>query len=150
MLAPAAPCAPADITFLVGAWTSRDDKTVVEERWVATPSGQLVGSSFSVHPDRAGGFAEIETIVEDAGKLTLRLRHFDPGLLHAREEKDAPMEFVAASCAANMVSFDGLGERLGEHITYRRDGDSLTFIGDFLHQAKPVHAEQTLRLIKVK
>lgn len=127
---------------------SHDAKTIVEERWVATPSGQLMGSSFSVHPEASGGFAEAETIVNSGGKLTLRLRHFDSALLHAREEKDAPMEFVAGSCALNMVAFDGLGERTGEHITYRRVDDKLKFIGDFLHQAKPFHVEQTLTRVE--
>jgi hypothetical protein len=88
--------------------------------------------------------------VDDGGKLMLRLRHFDPALLHAREEKDSPMEFVAGSCGANLVVFDGLGPRSGEHITYRRAGKLLTFIGDFLHEGKPIHAEQTLTLVENK
>jgi|SRR5580700_3842103 hypothetical protein len=142
--ATATPCGPADVAFLVGSWASQDEKTVIEERWVATPSGQLIGSSFSVHLGATGGFAEAETIVDNGGKLTLRLRHFDPGLQHAREEKDTPMEFVAASCSANGIVFDGLGDRASEHIAYRRAGDTLTFIGDFLHQGKPFHAEQSL------
>jgi len=135
---------------IIGNWAYQDGKTVLEEHWVAAPSGQLMGSSFSVHPGATGGFAEAETIVDNGGKLTFRLRHFDPGLQHAREEKDTPMEFVAASCTTNGIVFDGVGERAGEHIAYHRASDTLTFIGDFLHQEKPFHAEQSLTLVKGK
>ena len=48
------------------------------------------------------------------------------------------MSFVAASCAPGAVLFDGEGGHAGEHINYRRAGDTLTFTGDFLHAGKPV------------
>jgi uncharacterized protein DUF6265 len=138
-----AQCGAKDAAFLAGTWQARDDNDVTEERWALLPSGQLMGSSWSMHPSRPGGFAEAETIVDEGGALTLRLRHFDLPLAHAREETDAPMVFVASSCSSDAIAFDGQGDRTGEHIAYRRDGDKLTFVGDFLHAGKPVHVEAT-------
>jgi hypothetical protein len=139
----AAQCRLADLQWLQGTWRSDDAQSLVEERWSLLPSGQLTGAAWSAHPARPGGSQEAEAIFDDAGTVTLRLRHFDPVLAHAVEEKDAPMVFTAASCDGAQVVFDGQGARAGEHIGYRRSGGSLTFIGDFLHQGKPFHVEQT-------
>lgn len=136
-------CAASDLQWMAGTWRSALGDNIVEERWVVLPTGALMGSSWSVHTTRPGGVAEAETIVGDNGEVQLRLRHFDPGLAHAREDKDAPMVFVASLCEPNHVVFDGRGDKTGEHITYRRDGDSYTFIGDFLPGGKPFHVEQS-------
>jgi hypothetical protein len=138
-----AACSLSDVQWMAGTWQSKDAKTIVEERWTAMPSGQLMGSAWSAHPGAAGGSAEAETILDDGGTITLRLRHFDPTLARAREDKDAPMVFVASFCEPKHVVFDGQGDKIGEHIAYRRSGDSYTFIGDFLPQGKPFHVEQT-------
>ncbi|HXC55000.1 MAG TPA: DUF6265 family protein [Rhizomicrobium sp.] len=138
----AAQCSLRDMQWLQGVWQSRDGKTVVEERWTVLPSDQLMGSAWSAHIEAPGGSAEAETILDDGGTVTLRLRHFDPALAHAREDKDAPMVFTSTSCGADQVVFDGQGDRAGEHIAYRRAGDTLTFIGDFLHQRVPIHVVQ--------
>ena len=76
-----------------------------------------------------------------ANPNAMRLRHFDSTLSHAREEKDAPMVFVGSNCGANSVVLDGTGPQTGEHFTYSRDGDTLKFVGDFIHDGKPVRAE---------
>jgi hypothetical protein len=137
-----ADCSLSSLGWMAGVWQSRDEKTLAEERWVATPSGQLMGSSWSAHFSGQGGVAEASTIVNDGGTVTLRLRHFDLPLAHAREDKDAPMVFTSSSCGLDFVVFDGQGDRQGEHIAYKRAGDEETFIGDFLHQGKPLHVEQ--------
>jgi len=137
------PCTLAGLTWMHGVWRDRNDVMQVEERWTIGPDDRLLGSSWLLHPGRAGGVIEAETITSDSGTLALRIRHFDDTISHAREEKDAPMLFLAARCDANAVVFDGQGPQAGEHIGYRREGDHLTFVGDFLHQGKPIHVEET-------
>jgi Domain of unknown function (DUF6265) len=136
-------CAIGDLHWLAGTWQSSEGDSVTEERWVVLPTGALIGSSWSVHTTRPGGVAEAETILGDGDEIQLRLRHFDPGLAHAREPQDGPMLFVASLCEADHVVFDGRGDKVGEHIAYRRDGDTYIFIGDFLPGGKPLHVEQS-------
>jgi len=141
--AAASPCSLSALHWMKGAWHDRSATMQVEERWAIGPDDRLLGSSWLLHPGRAGGVLEAETIMSDAGTITLRIRHFDDTLAQAREDKDAPMVFLASSCAENEVVFDGQGDRAGEHITYRREGDRMRFIGDFIHQGKPIHVEET-------
>jgi hypothetical protein len=47
----------------------------------------------------------------------------------------------AASCDAGSAVFDGQGDHAGEHLTYKRSGDSLLIIGDFLHHGTPSRME---------
>jgi hypothetical protein len=139
----AALCTLAGLDWLSGSW--RDDHPTVktEERWIVGPGDRLVGASWSLHTDTPGGVIESMVIVKDTMGIVMRLRHFDPTLARAREEKDTPMLFVAASCEANSVRFDGTGAQAGEHMTYTRDGDRLNFLGEFIHSGQPVRAEVT-------
>jgi hypothetical protein len=126
-----------------GTWHDDGDSARVEERWTIGPDDRLLGSSWLLHPGRAGGVIEAETIASDSGLLSLRIRHFDDTIAHAREEKDAPMLFTTSACDGEAVTFDGQGPQAGEHIGYRREGDKLTFVGDFLHAGKPIYVEET-------
>jgi hypothetical protein len=137
-VAAAAPCRLADLHWMAGAWRDDSAATQSEERWIVGPDDRLMGSSWSLHPGAGGGVVEAETIQANGADIVLRLRHFSGDLTLAREEKDAPMLFAAASCADRSIVFDGQGPRAGEHITYRRAGDTLTFIGDFIHQGQPL------------
>jgi Domain of unknown function (DUF6265) len=137
--AQAAQCHLPDLHWMTGVWRSDTPDTESEERWVAGPWDRLMGSSWSLHTNRAGGVAEAETIqANEAGQVTLTLRHFSADLAASWEEKMAPMVFAAADCAPNTVVFDGQADHAGEHIAYRRAADTLTFTGDFLHGGKPV------------
>jgi hypothetical protein len=137
-----ADCKISALKWLAGTWYVNEADNIVEERWQVLPSAALIGSAWSAHQSRPTGSAEAETIVDIAGTVTLRLRHFDLALARASESADAPMTFTSASCVENKVVFDGQGDRTGEHITYIKSGDKLTFLGDFLHQGQPVHVEQ--------
>jgi Domain of unknown function (DUF6265) len=138
-------CRLGDLVWMGGIWGGGSGADRSEERWVVAPAGRLMGSSWSLHADRPGGFLEISTIQEDAGHVVLRLRHFDPTLVHARELQDAPMTFIATRCDGASALFDGQGPQAGEHMTYRRDGENLLFVGDFLHDGKPVQVQATMR-----
>ena len=140
--AAAASCALADLQLMTGTWRDNEEANVLtEERWVIGPGGRLVGSSWRLHTDTEGGVIESMIVTMENGAPTMRLRHFDSTLSHAREEKDAPMVFVGSNCGANSVVLDGTGPQTGEHFTYSRDGDTLKFVGDFIHDGKPVRAE---------
>jgi hypothetical protein len=135
----AAPCQLPDLHWMVGDWRDDTADTLSEERWVAGPWDRLMGSSWSLHTNRPGGVVEAETIqANDAGAIVLVLRHFSADLALSWEEQTAPMRFRAAGCEPNTVVFDGQGDHIGEHITYKRAGDALTFTGDFIHAGKPV------------
>ena len=50
-------------------------------------------------------------------------------------------DFTAVNCDASSAVFDGRGDHAGEHLTYKRSGDSLLIIGDFLHYGTPSRME---------
>jgi hypothetical protein len=139
--ASAAPCTVEDLSWMAGVWRNATGAEQTEERWVMAPGGRLMGSSWTLHADSPRGVIESNSIQLDGAQVAMRLRHFSADLVHAREDKDAPMLFTAARCAAQSAVFDGQGPQAGEHITYRRAGDRLTFIGDFIHQGAPIHVE---------
>jgi hypothetical protein len=99
-----------------------------------------MGSSWEF-PEGKAGYAEIMTVRQDGNGVVMLLRHFDGGLKRAWEERDAPMVFAASSCESGSAVFDGQGDRMGERLTYKRTGNSLLIIGDFLHHGKPDHEE---------
>jgi hypothetical protein len=136
----AAPCTLAGLSWMAGNWHNADDPAGAQERWTLAPGGVLMGSSFEAHADGTG-YAEAMTVRTDGTTVLMMLRHFDLGLRHAWEERDAPMLFAAADCAENSAIFDGQGDHAGEHLTYKRSGTTLLIVGDFLHHGKPDHEE---------
>jgi len=137
----AAPCKLSDLQWMAGTWRNTDGNEQNEERWTLGPGGRLMGSSWTLHSDKPGGVVEALTIQDDGTGVAMRLRHFDVTLGHAREMQDAPMVFTTSDCGAASVVFDGQGTQAGEHMTYRRSGDDLLWIGDFLHAGQPMHVE---------
>jgi len=135
------PCTLAGLQWMVGTWRTHDGNTESEERWVTSPGGRLMGSSWLLHKDTPGGVIEVMALMEDGGRPVMRLRHFDSTLGHAREEKDAPMLFVASDCAPNSVTLDGTGDQTGEHFIYTRGGNRMKFVGEFIHGGQPIHVE---------
>ena len=137
--ADAAPCKAADLSWMQATWSNADGDERTEERW-SLESGVLMGSSWFSRADKVR-VVEIMTIADADSGTELRMRHFSGDLGHAREEQDAPMIFALASCEANAAVFEGRGTQAGERITYRRSGDALNFLGEFIHQGKPGRAE---------
>jgi hypothetical protein len=130
---------------MAGGWRTAADPASSQERWALAPGGVLMGSSFEMQKDGTG-YAEIMTVRQDGASMVLR--HFDIGLTKAWEERAAPMVFVSASCEGTSAVFDGQGDHQGEHLTYKRTGDSLAIVGDFLHHGKPDHEEWQMVLGK--
>jgi Domain of unknown function (DUF6265) len=136
----AAPCTLPGLQWMAADWHNTANPDGSQERWSVTPSGVLMGNSFESNPD-GKGFAEIMTVREDNGSIRMILRHFDLALSKAWEERTAPMVFTASNCDSTSAVFDGQDDHAGEHLTYKRSGETLLIVGDFLHHGKPDHEE---------
>jgi hypothetical protein len=132
-------CAVDNVSFLLGVWRS-EGQSHGEERWALTAANTLAGGAWVAEGTKLS-FAEIMTIQPSDDAPEMHLRHFDGALNRAWEEKDMPMRFRLATCDGSSAVFEGLGEKTGERITYRRSGDQLDFVGDFLRQGKPWRVE---------
>ena len=138
-------CTLPDLGWMTGSWHSRTNPDRAQERWVSTPGGVLMGSAWEFPPEKSG-FAEIMTVRREGNSVVMVLRHFDGGLSRAWEERATPMIFSAATCTGSSAIFDGQGEHIGEHLTYRRSGRNLLIIGDFLHGGIADHEEWNMIL----
>ena len=138
--APAAACGVEDLGFMAGAWRSTQGSSRGEERWTLTAANTWAGSSWVADGGKLS-FAEALVIVPQDGSLEMHLRHFDGALNRAWEEREAPMRFRLASCEPGVAVFEGLGDKAGERITYRRTGEVLEFVGDFLRKGQPFRVE---------
>jgi len=128
----AAECSLTGLAWMAGNWHNSADPQRAQERWVVAPDNILMGSSWEI-PKSKAGYAEIMTVRLNGSTVSMYLRHFDAALSGAWEERNAPMVFAAVDCDATSAVFDGQGDHVGEHLTYKRSGDSLIIIGDFLH-----------------
>ena len=135
------PCVLKNLHWLAGTWRDSDKDSSVEERWALVPGDRLMGSSWALHKNTPNGVIEAMTLLEEDGRPVMRMRHFDSTLARAREEKEAPMLFVATSCTRNSMTLDGTGGQSGERIIYTRDKKELKITGDFMHDGKPLHVE---------
>jgi Domain of unknown function (DUF6265) len=129
-------CALTGLAWIAGNWHDASDPQRAQERWVVAPDNILMGSSWEI-PKGKVGFAEVMTFRPNGNAISMYLRHFDGALSGAWEERNAPMIFTAANCDASSAIFDGQGDHAGEHLTYKRAGDRLLIIGDFLHHGTP-------------
>jgi len=136
----AAECSLPGLAWMAGNWHNASDPQRAQERWVVAPDNVLMGSSREI-PKGKAGYAEIMTVRLNGNAISMYLRHFDGALSGAWEERDAPMIFTAVNCDASSAVFDGQGDHAGEHLTYKRSGDSLLIIGDFLHHGTPSRME---------
>jgi len=51
------------------------------------------------------------------------------------------MLFKASVCDRKSAVFEGQGDHVGEHLTYKRSANKLLIVGDFLHHGTPDHEE---------
>lgn len=134
------PCSLSSLGWMAGNWHNAATPERAQERWTIAPGDVLMGAAWEF-PAGKTGYAEVMTIRGNGDGLAMYLRHFDGGLSKAWEERDAAMVFIVAHCGPNEVVFDGDGAHVGEHMTYKRSGDQLTIIGDFLHHGE-AHREE--------
>lgn len=101
-----------DMAWLAGQWQGPAFGGTSQEFWSEPVGGSMLGMYRSVKDNKAV-FYELITIVEDAGSLLLKLKHFNPDL-KGWEEKDEVLEFPLVKLTGSEIFFDGM--------TFRRDG----------------------------
>jgi hypothetical protein len=121
------------MSWLAGSWLGEALGGTVEEVWTPPSAGTMVGM-FKLMHDGKPSMYELELIVEEAGSLTLKVKHFDADF-GAWEEKQESVGFPLVRLNEKGAWFDGL--------TILRDGaDGLTLYLAMKHDGKTT--EQTL------
>jgi hypothetical protein len=136
----ASSCTLAGLQWMASDWRNTANPDGAQEQWIVAPGGVLMGSAWESSKD-GKGYAEIMTVREEIGSIHMVLRHFDLALSKAWEDRSAPVVFTASSCTGTSAVFDGQDDHAGEHLTYKRSGETLLIVGDFLHHGKPDHEE---------
>ena len=117
-LAPGAVSPPAKIeqlAWLEGVWVGNGLGGETEESYSA-PLGRSIMGNFRFVKDGKPVFYEFVTLVEEAGSLVMRIKHFRPDFV-GWEEKDKFVAFKLVALEGQTAYFDGL--------TVKRDGDTL-------------------------
>jgi len=96
----------ADVAWIAGHWQGEALGGRVEEVWAPPMGGTMMGMYKLVNGDSIV-FYELMTVVEEAGSVTLRLKHFNPDL-SGWEEKDASVSFPLVGLEPGALYFDGL------------------------------------------
>lgn len=130
----------ADVGLLVGHWTGDFLGGTAEEVWLPPAGGTMVGV-FRLYKADAVNFYEIMTVVEEAGSVAMKLKHFHPDL-KGWEDKDEVVTFRLVKASTDTVWFEGL--------TYRRqaDGSLRGFIAIRYKDAGLKEESFTLRPVK--
>lgn len=96
----------ASVAWLPGHWTGEGLGALAEESWLPAAGGAMAGVFRLVDGD-AVRFYELVTLVEEAGSLVMRLKHFHPDLV-GWEEREATVDFPLVRLRADTLWFDGL------------------------------------------
>lgn len=99
-----------DIAWLAGTWRGEGLGGTVEEIWSAPSGGAMMGM-FKLVKEGRPGLYEFELIVEEAGSLTLKLKHFNADLA-SWEEKEEYVSFPLVKLEKDAAFFSGLTYRL--------------------------------------
>jgi len=92
--------------WLEGYWTAEKWGGTVDEYW-SSPAGNSIIGMFRFVNDGEVQFTEHWMISEYDGKLSLRLRHFNPDFT-GWEEKDEFVEFPLIEMGEYFIQFEGL------------------------------------------
>ncbi len=100
------PATIADVAWIAGHWRGDGLGGLNEEIWSPPLFGRMIGM-YRLVKDGQLAFHELLTLMEDAGSLTLRLKHFDADL-KGWEEKEEVREFKLVKLTADAAWFAGL------------------------------------------
>jgi len=104
----------ADMAWYSGHWTGQGLGGFNEEIWSAPKGGVMLGMYRMLRDDKAA-FYELLTIVEEAGSIAIRLKHFHPDM-RGWEERDQVITFPLVAKRDARIYFDGM--------TFERRGDN--------------------------
>jgi len=97
-----------DLSWLSGSWEGEGiEGAPALEAYAPAAGGQMVGHFRQLNKDGSVMFYEIITIVEDAGSLAYRLKHFNADLT-GWEEKDKVVVFPLTAATKQRWDFSGL------------------------------------------
>lgn len=133
-----------DVAWLAGGWVVEKGETYSEEWWSAPSGDSMVGAWRLSISGRARLF-ELLTLMEEEGRVVLRIRHFDAKGV-AWEEKDRPLVLPLVEKGTRRAVFEGTeGEGL-LRISYLGDAESLTV--EIEKTGKPVQSFRFLRAVR--
>lgn len=117
----------ADVAWLAGHWRGEMFGGIAEAVWAPPLGGSMMGAYRLIEDDTVT-FYEILIIVEEAGSLVMKVKHFHPDLV-GWEEKDGMHEFPLVKVTADAIFFHGLtyvkedeDTRRGMLLVRREDG----------------------------
>jgi hypothetical protein len=111
----------ADLAWVAGTWSGEMNGSTIEEQWSAPAGGAMMGMFRWV---KGGTVLIYEFLLFEVGPagVTLRLRHFEPGLI-GWEEKDAPLLLPQVAAGPGEAAFEGGEPGKPLKLIYRRTGD---------------------------
>lgn len=116
-----------DLAWLEGVWKGKVGADDVEETWSAPKNGSMMGM-FRWFRDGKLRLIEMITVAEFDGKITMKLKHFNP-MLHSFETQNETTDFTLLSVEKNKAVWNEVKPEGGpQHLIYTRDGDSLTVL----------------------
>jgi hypothetical protein len=95
----------ADVAFMAGHWVGGEPGDLSEEVWVAPEGDSMLGMWRFVAKGQTRIY-EILTLTTEGDHVVLRIRHFNPRL-HAREEKERPVELPLVAKGPGEAVFEG-------------------------------------------
>jgi hypothetical protein len=107
-----------------GRWVGEEAEPFSEESWGVAAGDSMVGT-WRLAAKGGTKLVELLTLLEEEGRVTLRLRHFDRHGV-AREEKDAPLVLPLVAKGKDLAVFEGKDGEGILRLTYRREGRTLT------------------------
>ena len=119
-----------EAAWLAGSWTGTAFGKQFEAVWNPPSQGSMVGL-FKLFDDQGIAFYELLLLtVDEAGSLSLKVKHFNPDFI-AWEEKDDYVNFRLAKVAEDELHFSGMSfyRRSNDHIDgyiVMRNGEQVT------------------------
>jgi hypothetical protein len=105
-----------DVSWLVGSWSGDAFGGTFEETWNPPSVGSMVGF-FKLYDDDQVAFYELLLLVEEAGSLSLKVKHFNADFT-AWEDKEDYVTFRFVKAEDNAIHFSGIS-------FYRIDADTM-------------------------
>ena len=96
----------ADFKWLTGNWVGDGFGGVSQEAWTEPTANSMIGV-YKHYKDGKPTFYEFMTISEMDGKISLKLKHFNPDMTGWEEKADF-VEFPLISATPTKIAFKGL------------------------------------------
>lgn len=130
----------ADVDWLAGHWVGHALGGEAEEIWSTPKAGAMMGM-YRLVRDGKVVFYEMQTLVQEAGSLVLRLKHFNADLT-GWEEKQKTVDFRLVGLGEGIAQFEGM--------SFHRDGESKLTVYLAIKRKDGSVYEETFRYTKVR